>query len=121
MFSEFETMWVILHEKWRYLRNFHVISTLISSREKHAVSLSFSDSVFHMFLVNTGITWNVANAVLDLSKKISITLSLTPEKLHNSVNELKKKLELKFTWTNHDRIYFKQEKNTKTSMHARGF
>ena len=53
-------------------RNFHVISTLISSREKHAVSLSFSYSVFHMFLVNTEITWNVANAVLDLSKKVSI-------------------------------------------------
>ena len=102
-------------------RNFHVISTLISPREKHAVSLSFSYSVFHMFLVNTEITWNVANAVLDLSKKVSITLSLTPEKLYNSVNELKKKLELKFTWTNHDRIYFKQGKNTKTSMHARGF
>ena len=103
----------------------HVIFTSFPLLFRHVKSMlfryPFQTVFFHMFLVNTGITWNVANAVLDLSKKISITLSLTPEKLYNSVDELKKKLELKFTWTNHDRIYFKQGKNTKTSMHARGF
>ena len=111
-------MWVILHEKWRYSRNFHVISTLTSPREKHAVSLSFSDSVFHMFLVNTGITWNVANAVLDLSKKISIALSLTPEKLYNSVNELKKKARIEIhldqPWS-----YLFQARKEYENFHAR--
>ena len=47
-----------------------------------------------------------------------MTESLTAKKLCNFVNEPKGKLRLKFIWTNHDRIYLKHGKNSKT-CHAR--